>query len=177
MYKVPRNRDSRIEEMNDIYDGPSKSQKKRDADALQVLGKKLIGLDESVLNTLPLTEVLHQALRDAKRIKAHGALRRQTQLIGKLMRAADHEAIATAFAALQAKDAMQTEHFHVTEAWRDKLIEGGKLALSEFVDKFQPEDIQQLRQLIKKASSVTTEAQQKAARRALFRFINKYIFP
>lgn len=161
--------------MNDTYDGPSKSQKKRDADALQALGKKLIDLDESILSTLPLTEVLHRALTDAKRITAHGALRRQTQLIGKLMRAADHEAIATAFAALQAKDAMQTEHFHITELWRDKLIEGGTPTLSEFIDKFQPDDIQHLRQLIKKATTATTEVQQKAARRALFRFIRPYI--
>lgn len=162
--------------MNDTYeDGPSKSQKKRDADALQTLGKKLIDLDESVLDTLPLTETLRRALQDAKRIKSHGAIRRQIQLIGKLMRSAEHEAIASAFAALQAEDAAQTAQFHIAELWRDKLVEGGSIALSEFINSFQPDDIQYLRQLIKKACSATTDVQQKAARRALFRYIRPYL--
>ncbi len=162
--------------MNDTHDErPSKSQKKRDADALQALGKKLIELDDSVLCNMPLTEALHLALRDAKRIKSHGALRRQTQLIGKLMRTSDHDAIATAFAALQAKDVEQATQFHIAELWRDKLIDDGTIALSEFISTFQPEDIQHLRHLIKKASSNTTETQQKAARRALFRYIRPYI--
>lgn len=153
----------------------SKSQKKRDAAALQALGKQLIALDEAVLDTLPLTEVLRQALQDAKRVKSHGATRRQMQLIGKLMRSADHDAIAAAFAALQAEDAAQTTQFHVAELWRDKLLEGGTAALSEFIDTFQPEDIQYLRQLIKKACSATVEVQQKTLRRTLFRYIRPYV--
>lgn len=156
-------------------DSLSKSQKKRDADALQVLGKQLSELDESVLDTLPLTEGLRRALQDAKRMKSHGAIRRQTQLIGKLMRSADHVAIATAFSALQAEGAAQTAQFHIAELWRDKLLEGGSVALSEFINTFQPEDIQYLRQLIKKACSATAEVQQKAAYRALFRYIRPYV--
>lgn len=162
--------------MEDTNDNrPSKSQKKRDADVLQALGKQLIALDEAVLDTLPLTEGLYKALQDAKRVKSHGATRRQLQLVGKLMRSADHEAIATAFAALQADDAAQTAQFHVAELWRDKLVDGGTVALSEFISTFQPDDIQYLRQLIKKASSATKEVQQKAARRILFRYIRPYV--
>lgn len=82
----------------------SKSQKKRDALALQALGKELIGLKVDVLATLPLTDTLLQALVDAKKMKSHGALRRQEQLIGKLMRSADHEAIRAAFAAIKNND-------------------------------------------------------------------------
>ena len=162
--------------MNDTYDDrPSKSQKKRDAEALRTLGKQLIELDESILDTMPITEVLRKTIIDTKRIKSHGALRRQTQLIGKLMRSEDHAAIATAFAALQAKDVEQATQFHIAELWRDKLIEGDANALSEFISTFQPEDIQHLRQLIRKACSISTEVQQKAARRALFRYIRPYI--
>lgn len=161
--------------MNEPHDRPSKSQKKREAEALQTLGKQLIELDDAVLDTMPLTEALHQALRDAKRIKSHGALRRQTQLIGKLMRVADHEAIGSALEALLETDAEQAAKFHLTEIWRDKLVEGGAMALTEFISTFQPEDIQHLRQLIKKAGSDNSEVQQKAARKALFRFIRPYL--
>lgn len=160
---------------DDYEERPSKSQLKRDAEALQALGRKLIDLDDLILDRMPLTESLHKAVLDAKRIKSHGALRRQTQLIGKLMRAADHEAIATAYAALQAKDAMQSAQFHATELWRDKLIEGGAEALNEFINTFQPDDIQQLRQVLKKVTSATSEAKQKAARKELFRYIREYI--
>ena len=162
--------------MDDSNDNnPSKSQKKRDAAALQALGKQLIALDDAVLDTLPLTEGLRQALQDATRIKSHGATRRQMQLIGKLMRSADHDAIGTAIAALQADDAAQTAEFHVAELWRDNLLEGGAEALSTFIDTFHPDDIQYLRQLIKKAGNASVEIQQKTARRKLFRYIRLYV--
>lgn len=153
----------------------SKSQKKREADALQDLGNQLIALKLEDLEQLPLTEVLSQAICAAKSIKSHGAIRRQSQLVGKLLRSADHQAIIAAFDALQAEDGAQTAEFHAAEAWRDKLIEGDSVVLSEFVRLYQPEDIQYLRQLIKKANTATSEIQQKTARRAVFRYIRPYL--
>ncbi len=155
---------------------PSKSQNKRAAEALQALGKQLVDLEGLILESFPLTDELRQAINDAKRIKSHGAMRRQMQLIGKLMRSADHEAIGVAFAALQAQDAAQTAAFHLAEQWRDKLIDGGTQILSEFIDTFQPEDIQHLRHLIKKAGSAANQADQKATRKALFRYMSPYIY-
>lgn len=177
LYFTVCHNDSSLENnsVNDTYDDrPSKSQNKREAEALQALGKQLVDLEESVLDGFPLTDGLRQAISDAKKIKSHGAMRRQAQLIGKLMRSSDHEAIGVAFAAIQAQDAAQTAGFHLAEQWRDKLINGGALTLSEFIDTFHPEDIQHLRHLIKKVTSAATETQQKAARKALFRYISPY---
>lgn len=78
----------------------SKSARKREAEALQALGVQLVRLREEQLRQLPLTDALSTALREAKKLKSHGAIRRQAQLIGKLMRAADHEAIRSAYHAL-----------------------------------------------------------------------------
>jgi ribosome-associated protein len=64
----------------------SKSQKKREADALQQLGVALVDLRLDQLKQLLLPELLHKAILDAKKITSHGAKRRQAQLIGKLMR-------------------------------------------------------------------------------------------
>ncbi len=156
-------------------DTKSKSQKKREADALQNLGNQLIALSLDDLADMPLTENLYRAIRDAKSIKSHGAVRRQSQLIGKLMRSADHEAIAAVFATMQAADSAQTAQFHETELWRDKLLQPGTAALSEFIDLFHPEDIQHLRQLINKARTATNPIQQKTATKALFRYLRSYI--
>jgi ribosome-associated protein len=68
---------------------PSKSQRKRDAAALQALGTELLELAEADWNALGLQDNLIAALREAARVRAHGARRRQLQYIGKLMRDID----------------------------------------------------------------------------------------
>ena len=75
---------------------PSKSARKREFLALQKLGEQLIGVKESDLNAMGLDEGLLEAVRDAQRIRSHGALRRQKQYIGKLMRGIDPEPIRIA---------------------------------------------------------------------------------
>ena len=89
----------------------SKSQKKREADALQKVGVQLIDLPLTKLDTIPLPENLRQAILDAKLIKSHGAKRRQAQLIGKLMRASDSDAIIEAYEAIVAEESSQTASF------------------------------------------------------------------
>jgi ribosomal 50S subunit-associated protein YjgA (DUF615 family) len=65
---------------------PSKTQRKRDAHALQTLGIQLVALSVVQLARLDLPEALHEAVRAAQRMRAHGARTRQMQYIGKLMR-------------------------------------------------------------------------------------------
>lgn len=153
----------------------SKSQKKRDADVLQKVGVKLIALSLAKLDTLPLPPNLRQAIIDAKSIKSHGAIRRQAQLIGKLMRAADSEAILEAYEAIIAEDSAQTASFHELEQWRERLIHQGKEALTEFIDAYQPADVQQLRQLVKKAVEEQSSDKHTGASKALFRFLRACI--
>jgi ribosome-associated protein len=74
----------------------SKSQKKREADILQKAGMKLVTLPASILDKIPLPEYLRKAIYDARGMKGNGAIRRQAQLIGKIIRTADHEAILKA---------------------------------------------------------------------------------
>jgi len=80
---------------------PSKSARKREYIALQKLGEELITLKESDLDSLPLDDNLRDAVLEARQIKAHGALRRQKQYIGKLMRHIDPEPIRAEMAKLR----------------------------------------------------------------------------
>jgi ribosome-associated protein len=152
----------------------SKSQKKREADALQDFGDQLIALNLEDLTALPLPERLLQAICDAKSIRSHGAARRQSQLVGKLLRSADYMTIMTAFSALEAESKAQTAQFHATETWRNKLIQGGPNELKEFIDSYRPDNVPLLRQLLKKAQTTANPTQQKTASKALFRYLRDY---
>ncbi|HAT7073278.1 TPA: ribosome-associated protein [Legionella pneumophila] len=153
----------------------SKSQKKRDAHYLQDIGIKFIDLSASKLDSLPLPDNLRQAITDARSIKSHGAKRRQAQLIGKLMRAADFEAILAAYEKILEEESSITASFHEIELWRDRLLQDGKDALTEFIDTYQPEDVQQLRQLIKKALDDQMKEKNTGAAKSLFRYLRSLI--
>ena len=80
---------------------PSKSARKREYLAVQKLGEELITLKQSDLDALPLDENLRDAVMEAQQMKAHGALRRQKQYIGKLMRHIDPEPLRAEMAKLR----------------------------------------------------------------------------
>lgn len=153
----------------------SKSQKKRDADALQKIGVSLIDWSIDKIDKLPLPDNLRKAIIDAKSIKSHGAKRRQAQFIGKLMRTSDLDTILPIYEDLIADESAQTAAFHEIECWRTRLIEEGNTALTEFIDTFHPEDVQQLKHLIKKAQQEQSNSTNLGASRTLFRYIRSCI--
>jgi ribosome-associated protein len=73
---------------------PSRTARKNAAKDLQDVGEQLLDLRPDVLAALPLPESLIDAVGEAKRIKSFGAKRRQLQLIGKLMRRLEPDALA-----------------------------------------------------------------------------------
>lgn len=154
-----------------MQDPISKSQKKRDAARLQKIGVELIALANNKLDTLPLPDNLKRAITEARAIKSHGAMRRQAQLIGKLMRAADSEAILAAYDEILAEGSAKTAHFHELEQWRDRLINDSKEALTDFISIYPETNVQQLRHLIKKAVDEKTAEIPVGASKALFRFL------
>ncbi len=83
---------------------PSKSARKREHLARQKLGEDLIPLLEADLRSMGLEDELLEAILEAKRMKKHGALRRQKQYIGKLMgRLDDVDPIRTALEQIRNK--------------------------------------------------------------------------
>lgn len=149
----------------------SKSQKKREADALQKIGIQLVALSTEALDRLPLPSPLKEAILGAKGLKSHGAIRRQAQLIGKLMRIEGNEAIVAAYEHLCAEASAKTAEFHEIEKWRIRLLMEGNQALSEFIEMHPSINIQHLRQLIKKAIDEQKTDQNRGASKALFRYL------
>jgi ribosome-associated protein len=78
---------------------PSKSSRKRAAHAAQKLGEQLVRMRAQDVAPLPLPEELRDAIAEARRLTSRGALARQHQYIGKLMRNMDLAALEAALAA------------------------------------------------------------------------------
>ena len=68
------------------YDGPSKSEVKRQLLALQDLGKQLTALPQETLSNLSLPDDVLREVQEFQRIKTFKAKQRQIQHIGKLLR-------------------------------------------------------------------------------------------
>ena len=164
------------EELPDnVYDGPSKSQVKRDMLALLDLGRELVELSPERLKQLPLSERLYEAIRLAQRTTSREGLRRQIHYVGKLMRDAQADEIRTQLDTWKNGSREQTLGMHRLEALRDRLLKDDG-ALTALLEKYPQADIQHLRSLIregrKEASTNETlrpgqEAQRKPYR-ALF---------
>lgn len=155
--------------------GPSKSQLKREASAAQKLGERLIELDRSVLQELDLPEKLVDAIELAQGIKSHGAMRRQRQYIGKLMRNMDTTEIQAVLEKLDQDSAAANRLLHAAERWRERLLDEGDAALAEFLDEFPQVDRQQLRQTVRAAQVERAKNRPPKHFRALFQQVRELL--
>lgn len=74
----------------------SRTQKKKEDQALQRLGEKLVALQPSLLESMDLPDELLENIKFACKIKSHGARRRQIRHIGALLRHMDSQPIEMA---------------------------------------------------------------------------------
>ncbi len=149
----------------------SKTQVKRELQALQDLGERLTTLKPETIDRLPLSDALRKALADAPKHKAHIARKRHIQYIGKLMRGQDIEAIVALVDQLDASTRQYNERFHALERWRDRLLADGDSAVDAFVSDYPDGDRQHLRGLIRQAQHEAARNQPPAAARKLFKYI------
>lgn len=158
--------------MNDAK--PSKSARKRDHLALQSLGEKLIPLELSELEQLPLDEPLLEAVVHAKKIRSRSALKRQRQLIGKLMREADAESIEASLQRLGRQDQLSREIFREAERWRDRLVDEGSAAATEFSVQTGYAEAR-VAALLRELDAAASEPGRRAIRRRIFREVYKVL--
>jgi ribosome-associated protein len=136
---------------------PSKTQLKKAMHELQSLGKDLLELPDSRLQSIPMPESLRQALQELKRTRSHEGRRRQLQYVGKLMRSADAEPLREAVAAQQLGSARDTLALHEAERWRERLLASDD-ALTEWLGLHPQSDAQSLRTLIRNARRESPES-------------------
>jgi len=153
---------------------PSKSQRKRDMEALQKTGARLVDLNADQLAEIELPERLFDAVVAAQRIRDFEGRRRQMQYIGKLMREVDAEPIRAKLGQWEGATREHTAHQHLVERWRERLLSDGD-ALTLFAAEYPHGDLQHLRTLIASVKRDQAAARPPKNYRELFRVVRETI--
>lgn len=148
----------------------SKTRRKTAMLDLQALGEELITLSEDRLAKLDLPELLQQAIVDARRITRHGALKRQRQYIGRLMRDVDPGPIREVLDGWRHQSGASVVAQHLAERWRERLIADDQ-AFTNFASDFPRADLSRLRQLARIARDETGGDRPPRAFRELYRVV------
>ncbi|MDI9244922.1 ribosome biogenesis factor YjgA [Marinobacter sp. CHS3-4] len=156
--------------------GKSKSQVKREMQALQDLGKRMLDLSNDQLATLPISETLKSAIEESRRIRQNEAKRRHLQYIGKVIRQEDDpEELARQIDAFDAGSEEHTRRHHLAERWRDRMIAEGDSAVGEFLEYCSSADVQHLRNLARNARRDVQKEKPTGQPRKLFRYLRECI--
>jgi ribosome-associated protein len=154
---------------------PSKSARKRAATSLQDLGVELAGWPDAELDGLGLPDELAAAIRELRRLRAHGARLRQRQYIGKLMRRIDPEPVIARIDARKREHDRQVRAFQQIERWRDRLIGPEAAAVDDFLAAHPAADRASLLRLVEAARAERAAGRPPAAARELFAQLKQWI--
>lgn len=159
---------------DDLPLGPSKTQRKRESDALQELGVQLTQATSAVLKKCELPDKLLAAIEDYQALpNKHGAQRRQLQYIGKLMRLVDEETVERIHRQLNRNVEMEKRLFQRVEIMRDQLLAGDNSVLTAVLTAHPQLDAQLVNQLIRQAHKEQEHDAPPAASRKLFRHLRE----
>ena len=161
-------------EHEDEEDFVSKTQLKKEAQALTDLGSKLLLLSMEQLKKFDLPDNLLDAFKVAKNIKKHGALKRQKLHIGKLLRAIDSKPIEAQFDMLLSPHKEDVKQFHDVENWRDTII-ADTANINAFIALYPSAQRQTLIKMQRDALNANPQISSRAKRK-LFLYIKDFVF-
>lgn len=159
---------------------PSRSQRKRDAEAILELAEQLVALSAQQLAKVPLADALRDVVRDTQRIGSHIARKRQLHYLAKQMRREDDDSIEAIRQHLQhdrADARRETANLHRLEHWRERLLEEGDDALGELAEQCPDIDRHHLRQLVRAAREERLRNQPPKAFRQIFQALRDAFAP
>lgn len=157
---------------------PSRSQQRREALDVLVLGQQLIALSAAQLAKLPIPEDLLPHIEDTQRITQHVARKRQLAFLAKQMRRVDDETLDAIRDALDAGGEAarrDTAELHRVEAWRERLLADGDSALAELLTEHPAADRQHLRQLVRNSIEERNRNKPPHSYRELFRELRELL--
>ncbi|SFF55534.1 ribosome-associated protein [Duganella sp. CF458] len=160
-------------EFEQEYERPSKTELKRQSDALQALGKELVEAPRDRVKRVPMPEDVRDVILECQNINNHEGRRRQMQFIGKKMRTLSEEEVAAIKRTIEGwKGASKadTAALHALERRRDKLLADDK-ALTALLEEAPQLDVQHLRTLIRNARKEQAENKPPKAYREIFQIL------
>jgi len=153
---------------------PSKTKIKKQMHELRDLGKELTELGKDQLAQLDIPENLRDAIREMKNINKFGAIKRQMQYIGKLMRDVDTAPILAKLDVWKGTSQQHIGYMHQLERWRDRLLESDS-ALTELLAAHPQADAQRLRTLIRNAQKEMESSKPPKNFREIFQVLREII--
>ena len=161
---------------HDDQEAPSRSQMRREALDVLELAERLVALTPSQLAKVPLEEKILDNVHLAQKITSHIAHKRQVHFLAKLMRKLDDlEPIRLAVDKPLEVRRRETAQLHLIERWRERLIDDGDDALSEFIQEYPQADRQRLRQLVRQALVERRENRAPSAQRSIFQLVKAQV--
>jgi ribosome-associated protein len=160
-------------EFQEKYERPSKTELKRQSDALQDLGTELVNAPRDRVKRVPMPEDVKEVILETQNIKDHEGRRRALQFVGKKMRSLDEEEIAVIRRTIEGwKGASKadTAALHALERRRDKLLADDN-ALTALLSEHPDLDVQHLRALIRNARKEQAENKPPKAYREIFQIL------
>lgn len=164
------------EEEFEGWAGPSRSQRKRDAQAVFELAERLVAMPGRLLATAPMDEALRQEVLATRATPSHIARKRQMQFLAKQLRVLDEEARAALRAVvLQEREETLREAaaLHRLESLRERLLEEGDAAVEAVLGQHPQADRQHLRTLVRNARAEREAGRPPRASRELFRLLRE----
>lgn len=155
---------------DELEDEKSKSQVKRELLELKALGRTLISLPVKDLDKLSLSERLYDSVIKAQSM-SHGALKRETGFIGRIIADEDHEMITANVAKLKLVHQGEVKQFHQLEQWRDQLLDGDNDVMTMLHQQFGTFDGQYARQLVRNAAKEAKLNKPPKSARLLFKYL------
>ncbi len=162
-------------EFEDEYERPSKSEAKRQSNALQKLGEALVEAPRDRVKKVPMPEDVLDAILECQKITNHEGRRRQMQFVGKKMRTLDENEVALIQKAIDSwkgASKAETSAMHALERRREKLLTDDN-ALTALLSDAPHLDVQHLRTLIRNARKEQAENKPPKAYREIFQILKQ----
>ena len=171
--------------MTDLDDDelpPSKSQRKRDADAIRDLGAELALLSVAERARIIMPDDVRDALELLIRTPQRSAHKRQLGFLAKKLRQIDLAPIEQALEQRRRDARAHSQRHHMIEQWRDRLVgldpaSTAADALTALFEQYPQADRQQIRQLQRSALSEQGNGRPPKATRQLFQRLRSLIVP
>ncbi|MCE9685897.1 ribosome-associated protein [Shewanella sp. AS16] len=150
----------------------SRTEQKRESEALQALGLQLVSLSKTQLDKIELDEFLYDTIVKARSIKPKTeAYRRHMQYIGKLMRSAEIEPIQAALDKVLNKKNNESAQLQIFEKMRERLLSQGDDEIQTLVEAHPQLDRQKLRQLVRQAKKELEKGPESKAAKEIFKYL------
>lgn len=150
---------------------PSKSSRKRDAQAIELLARRLLELTDEQLAEVPMNDELRASVIDTRKMTARSALRRQRLFLAGQLRRADTAEITRACDSFERQQLQAQRLFHQAERWRDRILRERAPAVAEFAS-LTGRSSKRLDGMVAELGRDLPEAQERRIAREIFREIH-----